>query len=270
MTAHPTLGRIRRGLSYTWLIALLLVVWEFSARLSPSVFFPPLSEVLVQFSEDWLSADPSTAFLSDRFWTTVPVSVSRLARGWVLAAVIGVAIGFLLGRSRIARSMFSPVIRFWMAVPNAALLPIALQFFGVSEWMSISLIAFGTVWLIAINTADGVAAVNPYWLRASRSLRLPKHVLLGRVVLPAASPHILAGFRISINFALILMIVAELYATTVGLGRDVALHQQTFQYQQMWSAFLLIALLGILINIVFDLAERHLLRWQRRGDLANL
>ncbi|MFT4306475.1 MAG: ABC transporter permease [Microbacterium sp.] len=262
-----TLGRL---VSFGWLAVALLVLWEVVARVSPTVFFPPLSVVLGQFGQDWLSGDVRTAFLSERFWSTVPVSLSRLARGWLLAVVAGIGIGFLLGRSGITRGLFSPVIRFWMAVPNAALLPIALQFFGVGEGTGIFLIFFGTVWLIVINTADGVAGVNESWLRAARSLRLPRHVLLARVVLPAASPHILAGLRISVNFALILMIVAELYATTAGLGHDIALFQQTFRYPQMWSAFLLIAALGILVNLVFDLIEARLLRWQRRGGFAQL
>ncbi|MDQ1131273.1 ABC transporter permease [Microbacterium sp. SORGH_AS_0888] len=260
---------LTRLLSYSWLLIALLIVWEVVARLSPTVFFPPLTVVLGQFAQDWLSPTPQTAFLSDRFWRTVPVSLSRLARGWLLAVVVGVTLGVVLGRSVTTRAMFNPVIRFWMSVPNAALLPIALQFFGVTEGMGIFLIFFGTVWLIVINTADGVSGVNASWLRSAQSLRLPRRVMLLRVVLPAASPHILAGLRISVNFALILMIVAELYATTTGLGRDIALYQQTFQYRQMWSAFLLIALIGVLVNVVFDLLEARLLRWQRRGGLLS-
>jgi ABC-type nitrate/sulfonate/bicarbonate transport system permease component len=252
------------------MLALLLVAWEVVGRVAPSVFFPPFSVVMTQFGEDWFSPDPAALFFSEKFWGSVPVSLSRLVRGWGLAVLFGLVIGFVLGRSPVARLMYSPVIRFWMSVPNAALLPIALQFFGVTEGMNIFLICFGTVWLITVNTADGVAGVNPDWLRSARSLHLPKATLYTRVVLPAAAPHILAGIRISVSFALILMIVAELYATTAGLGHDVALYQQTFRYKEMWSAFVLIALLGIAINVVFDLVERRILRWQRRSGLADL
>ncbi|WP_440709988.1 ABC transporter permease [Herbiconiux sp. YIM B11900] len=273
--ARPRAGRgfarrVLRPISSLWILALLLVAWEVVGRVAPSVFFPPFSVVMTQFAEDWWSGDPATLFLSEQFWASVPISLSRLARGWGLAVVFGLVIGFALGRSPIARMMYSPVIRFWMSVPNAALLPIALQFFGVTEGMNIFLICFGTVWLITVNTADGVAGVNPDWVRSARSLHLPRWTLYRRVILPAASPHIFAGLRISVSFALILMIVAELYATTAGLGHDVALYQQTFRYKQMWSAFVLIALLGIAINVLFDLLERRVLRWQRRTGLADL
>ena len=273
ITSRPafSVGRmLRRIASRAWLLVALLIVWEIVARLSPTVFFPPFSVVVVQFATDWFSPDPATFFLSENFYNAVPISLWRLARGWGLAVILGVSIGFLLGRSPVVRLLYSPIIRFWMSVPNAALLPIAIQFFGVSEAVTIFLICFGSMWLIAINTADGVSGVDQDWLRTARSLHLPRRTLYTRVILPAASPHILAGLRISVGFALILMIVAELYATTAGLGHDVALYQQTFRYKQMWSAFVLIALLGIGINVAFDLVETRLLRWQRRAGLASL
>lgn len=252
------------------MLVLLLVVWEIVGRRSKSVFFPPISVVWSQFLDDWLSTSPATLFLSHHFWGTVPVTLSRLVRGWAIAVVAGIAIGIVLGRSSVIRTMYSPVIRFVMSVPNAALLPIALQFFGLGGDMNIFLIAFGTVWLIAINTADGVGGVNEDWMKTARSLRLPKRTLYTRVIIPAASPHIFAGLRVSIGFALILMIVGEFYATTEGLGYEIARYQQTFRYSQMWSAFLLIALIGIAINLSFDAVERRSLRWQRRSGLADL
>ncbi|RFA09919.1 hypothetical protein B7R54_12435 [Subtercola boreus] len=262
--------RLPRSLLRLWMLVLLLAVWELVARTSPTVFFPPFTVVVGQFGTDWFGGPDAHLFLSEKFWSAVPISLSRLARGWGLAVVLGVVIGFALGRSPLVRMMYNPIIRFWMSVPNAALLPIAIQFFGVSEAVNIFLICFGSMWLIAINTADGVSGVDPDWLRTARSLRIPRGALWTRIIVPAASPHILAGLRISVGFALILMIVAELYATTSGLGHDVALYQQTFKYRQMWSAFILIALLGIVINLVFDVVEKRLLRWQRRAGLASL
>jgi len=266
--ARPVAVRLRRALrplASLWLLAALLLVWELAARADPSPFLPPFSVVAARFGEDWFAPAPGTLFLSERFLDAVPVSLSRLARGWALAAVLGIAIGVLLGRSRVARALASPVIRFWMSVPGVAVLPIALQFFGVSDAVSVFLIAFGSVWIIATHTADGVAGVDPGWLRTARSLRLPRSALLLRVVLPAAAPSILAGLRVSLGFGLVLMIVAELYATTAGLGHDIARYQQTFRYPEMWSAFLLVALLGIAFNSAVDLVERRVLRWRRRG-----
>lgn len=253
-----------------WLLVALLVAWEVYAKTSPTVFFPPLSDVLVQFRKDWLSSDPSKLFLSSNFYDTVPVSLGRLAAGWALAAVLGIVIGMALGRSPIMAGMYNPIVRFFMSLPNAALLPIVFQIFGPNSSMNVFLIFFGTVWLVVINTADGVSGVDPQWIRSARSLQLGKVALYRRVLLPAAMPQIMAGLRVSIGIGLILMIISELYATTAGLGYNVMVYQQTFQYRQMWSAFLLIALLGIALNAIMTTVEKRVLRWQRRSSLGDL
>lgn len=259
-----------RPIASLWLIALLMIAWEVFALASPTVFFPPLSDVLVQFRKDWLSGDPSKLFMSSNFYDTVPVSLGRLAAGWGLAAIIGVLFGLALGRSPILAGMYNPIVRFFMSLPNAALLPIVFTIFGANSSMNIFLIFFGTVWLIVVNTADGVCGVDSQWIRSAASMHLGKRDLYRRVLLPAAMPQIMAGLRVSVGIGLILMIVSELYATTAGLGFNVVLYQQTFMYKQMWSAFLLIALLGIALNAIMSAIEKRALRWQRRSSLSDL
>jgi ABC-type nitrate/sulfonate/bicarbonate transport system permease component len=259
-----------RSVSQGWLLAAVLIVWEVVARANRTVFFPPLSTVLAQFGRDWFGSNPLHLFLSDQFWHTATPSLSRLARGWALAVVVGIAGGVAVARVRIVRLMYNPMIRFWMATPKVVLLPVALQVFGISDSLNIFLIFFGTVWLIMVNTADGVTGVDPMWLRSAQSMRLSRPMLYWRVIIPAASPQILAGMRVSIGVGLILMIISELYATTAGLGFQVLQQQETFQYVGMWSAFVLIAVIGILLNFAFALVEKRLLRWQRRRGLSDL
>ncbi|MDC3724767.1 ABC transporter permease [Rhodococcus rhodochrous] len=262
--------RIRRAvnsLARFWLLALVLILWELVAQASSNVFFPPPSRIAEQFVDDWLAPTPSTAFLSEHFYATAMVSLKRLAAGWVLAAVIGIAVGVLLARSTVAARMYGPVVRFWLAVPNAILIPIAVKVFGVTDAMNIFMIAFGTVWLIIVNTADGVSTVDSSYLRSARSLHLGGVQLYSKVVIPAALPRITAGLRVSIGIGLILMIVSEFFATTAGLGYEVQLSQQTFQYTRMWSAFVLIAVIGLATNAAFAVVERRILHWQRREGL---
>lgn len=259
-----------RPLANLWLLGVLLVAWEIYARARPTIFFPPLTSILVQFRQDWLSGPPARAFLSDQFWTAVLPSMSRLAQAMLLALALGVAGGVLVARSPIIRGMYSPMIRFWLATPKVVLLPVALQVFGVSEALNIFVIFFGTVWLIMINTADGVGGVNAAWLRSASSMRLSRWQLYRHVILPAAAPQIMAGVRVSIGVGLIMVIVSEFYATTAGVGYEVMRFQETFSYLQMWSAFLLIAVIGLVLNLATALLERRTLRWQRRTGLGAL
>ena len=178
--------------------------------------------------------------------------------------------GFIVGRSRIVAQMYHPVIRFWMATPKVVILPIAVQIFGIADSMNIFLIFFGTMWLILVNTGDGVIGVDEAWIRSARSLQLSRFSFFRLVLLPAASPQIMTGLRVSIGIGLILMIVSELYATTEGLGYQVVLYQGSFDYVQMWSAFMLIALLGITLNLIFSALEKRALRWQRRTGLGGM
>jgi ABC-type nitrate/sulfonate/bicarbonate transport system permease component len=262
--------RFGKAIGSVWLVLVLLVLWEVFAKASPTVFFPPFSDVLEQFGKDWLSSDASRVFLSEHFYDTVPVSVGRLAAGWGIAVVAGVTLGTFMGRNAILAGMYNPIVRFFMSLPNAALLPIVFTIFGANSSMNIFLIFLGTVWLIVVNTADGVGGVDKQWLRSAHSMHVKGPALYRHVILPAALPQIMAGLRVSIGIGLILMIISEMYATTAGLGYDVVLFQQTFRYRRMWSAFLVIAILGILLNTVMNLVEKRLLRWQRRSGLGDL
>lgn len=253
----------RNLLSSLWLVALLLVAWEVVARIKKVRHFPPLSEIVRQFREDWLSSDVTSLFLTEHFWGNAGPSLQRFLIAWVLSIAIGVACGVALGRSRTLATMFNPVIRFSIATPKTILLPLAVTFFGVRDSMNIFLILIGTVWVVLINTMDAVAAIDRMWLRSAQSIGLTRGHLLVKVVIPAASPQILAGVRVSLGVGLILMVISELYATTSGIGYQITLAQRTFKYLPMWSAIMLVAMIGIALNVFYGLVEKRLLRWTR-------
>ncbi len=253
-----------------WLLGVVLVAWEVYGRASGSLFVPPISRIAENFVDVWLSGPASRLFLSDLFWDEVTTSLWRFARGWGLAVLVGIACGVVLGRSQAASRMYAPIVRFFAAIPNTVLLPIAVQIFGVTSGMNVFLIFLGSVWVVMINTADGVAGVDSMWLRSARSLRMSRLDLYRQVILPAAAPQIMAGLRVSLGIGLILMVISEMFATTEGLGYQIVVAQTSFRYLDMWSAFVLIGLIGIVLNLVFGTAEKRMLRWQRRTGLSGL
>jgi ABC-type nitrate/sulfonate/bicarbonate transport system permease component len=268
--APPTIRRIGRSLKTTWLLLVIFALWEMYARLNPSVFFPPISKIIENYCTVWLSSDPRQLFHSDLFIEQAGTSLGRFARGWALSIVIGIACGVALGASQIAARMYNPTVRFFASIPSTLLLPIAVQLFGVTSNMNIFLICLGSVWVIMINTCDGVAGVDQAWVRSARSLQLGTFTLYRKVILPAAMPQIMAGLRVSLGISLILMVIAELYATTVGLGHQIVIAQTSFQYLNMWSAFVVVGIIGITLNAIFSVIERRVLRWQRRAGLETL
>ncbi|HEX4760897.1 MAG TPA: ABC transporter permease, partial [Thermoleophilaceae bacterium] len=187
-----------------------------------------------------------------------------------IAAALGVLGGLLLGLSPRARRAAAPVVEFLRAIPPPALLPFAILVVGVGASMKIFVIAFVCVWPILLNTIDGVIGVDPTLRDTTRVYGISDRDRLWRVMLPAASPQIFAGLRTAVSLALILMVISEMVASTNGIGYFVLQSQRTFAIPEMWSGILLLGILGYVLNGVFVLLEKRLLRWHRGARASAL
>lgn len=134
---------------------------------------------------------------------------------------------------------------------------------GTESTMRISLIAFGSVWPVLLNTIEGVRTVDPLQIETARAFKLPAHARLFRVILPAAMPKMFAGLRVSFSLAIILMVVSEFVASTNGIGYRILVSQIMLQLTDMWCGIVLLAVLGLSLNFVFEWIEHHTLRWHR-------
>ena len=252
-----------RLLLSSWLIVAFGVAWEIWARWSPSLFIPTMGTILSTFADIWLSSDAKRLFLSEQFWTDASASLTRAGLGYMFAAVVGIVGGVILGVWRQASWFFDPLVRFGVSTPSTIFLPVAILIFGITTAMNIFLIAFGAVWVILINTLDGVRSLDRTTVLTARSLRLGRVRYLFKIVVPGASPQIFTGLRVSIGIALILMIVAELFAASEGLGFFISFSQRRFNYPNMWAGILLVGLIGIAANTLFAIVEARVLRWHR-------
>ena len=248
----------------------LIILWEFAARKAGSIFFPPPSEILHRAATLWLSGKPQRLFLSDSVFQDVLPSIFRLLLGWALAVLIGIPFGILIGRSRNLSDFVNPSLQFLRAIPGPALIPIFIILLGTESTMRVTLIAFGSVWPILLNTIEGTHTVDPVQLDTARAFQIPRHARLWRIVLPAAMPKILAGMRVSLALAVILMVVSELVASTSGIGYRIQNAQIMFLLTDMWCGIILLALIGYTLNLLFLKFERRVLAWYRgaRGQTA--
>jgi len=248
----------------------LIIVWEFAARKAGSIFFPPPSEILHRAASLWLSGPPHQLFLSDSVFQDVLPSIFRLLGGWAFAVLIGIPLGILIGRSRNLSDLVNPSLQFLRAIPGPALIPIFIILLGTESTMRVTLIAFGSVWPILLNTIEGTRTVDPVQIDTARAFRIPRHARLWRIVLPAAIPKIFAGMRVSLALAVILMVVSELVASTSGIGYRIQNAQIMFLLTDMWCGIILLALIGYTVNLLFLKFERRVLAWHRgaRGRTA--
>ena len=239
----------------------LLVAWGLWSAGSDTFYFPPLTEILSTFADTWLF---------ERVGSDVVPSLVRMGLGYALAATVAVTGGVLLGLSRRARLAAGPVVEFLRAIPPPALLPFGILVLGVGDVMKVFLIAFVCLWPVLLNTIDGVTGIDPTLRETTRAYGVSRRDRILRVVLPAASPRIVAGLRTSLSLALILMVISEMVASTNGIGYFVLQAQRSFAIAEMWSGIFLIGILGYAFNAGFVLLERRVLRWHRGARASAL
>jgi ABC-type nitrate/sulfonate/bicarbonate transport system permease component len=248
----------RRALKITLEIAVPLAIlgaWQAYTVHLDSAKFPRLSTILVEFRQMWLFS---------QFNEHVVPSLERIAAGFGIAVVIGVALGIPIGLSRWARLWTMPHIEYWRAMPPPALLPISIILVhSIGNRQKIAFIAFFCIFPILLNTIDGVRGIDPTLMESARSYNIPRREAIRRIVLPAASPQIAAGMRTSVSLAVIMMVLSEYFSSTSGVGYVLLISKNTFEFTPMWAAIVLIGVLGYLLNVVFLLAERRLLAWHR-------
>ncbi len=190
-------------------------------------------------------------------------TVARMLQGWLLASLIGVALGALIGISPAARAWLQPTLEFVRPLPASALLPLAISIFGLSPGMVLSVVAFGAMWPVLLATVHGFAAVEPRLREVAACLQLSRGAFVWKVGLPNALPDVLAGMRLSMTVSLIVAVVGEMIASQSGLGQAILLAARAFRASELFAGIVLLGLIGFASNALLAWAEHRLLRWQR-------
>ncbi len=189
-------------------------------------------------------------------------TVLRMLLGWLLASLIGVALGALIGASDTARSWIAPTLEFIRPLPASAVMPLAISLLGLSSGMVLAVVAFGAMWPVLLATVHGVASVHLRLREVAHALQLSRTAFVLKIGLPNALPDILAGMRLSITVSLIVAVVGEMIASQSGLGQAILLAARAFRANELFAGIVLLGLIGFLSNALLALAERRLLKWQ--------
>ena len=241
-------------------VVLVAVLWAWTNQ-SDTFYYPPLSDVFEKFADTWVF---------ERFGSDVWPSLRRMAIGYGVAVLVAVVVGTALGSSRTLRRAFAPIVEFLRSIPPPALLPFAIVVIGVGDDMKVFIIAFVCLWPVLLNTIDGINGIDPTLRDIARSYGISGRDRLLRMTLPAASPQIFAGMRLSLSLAVILMVISEMVASTNGIGFFVLQSQRSFAIPEMWSGILLLGILGYLLNLIFVIVERRVLAWHRGAKASAL
>jgi ABC-type nitrate/sulfonate/bicarbonate transport system permease component len=215
------------------------------------LFLPPFSLVLDQLYATLAQGELVPPLL---------VSLYRTAMGLLLAAVIGIPLGFVMVRSRVMAWLFDPIVAFGNPAPKLALIPIFTLWFGIDHLSKIMLVAATTVFPFILAAAAGARSVPLNQIWAARAMGSSELTLLRRVVLPASLPALLSGVRVAVPTALLTTFTAEMVAGG-GLGGALVLAQRYFESPTVYAYLLVMLACGYLLDVELLRIRRRLLRW---------
>lgn len=248
---RPLQAQAWQALLPLWGVALAVLLWELGVRAlaqrTPiAAAFAPLE-----------AARAGIALLaSGELWPHVGVSLERVAIGLAIATLLGVPLGVATGLSRHFARASTPLFQFLRMVSPLSWMPIAVMVLGVGDAPVYFLLAFAAVWPILLNTAAGVAQLDPHWLLLARSLSATRRETVWRVVLPGITAHILTGVRLAIGIIWIVLVPAEMLGVSAGLGYFILDTRDRLAYAELMAVVVLIGALGYALD--------HLARWLHR------
>jgi ABC-type nitrate/sulfonate/bicarbonate transport system permease component len=189
------------------------------------------------------------------------VSLFRMFVGYGLSAISAIFCGLIIGHNRIVSHFTEPLIEFCRPTPVSAIIPIVILLLGIGNEMKIFIVAWASFWPILVNTIDGVRGVDRTLIDTAKTYGASSWELFKRVILPAASPYIVTGMRVSIAISLIVTVIAEMLAGNSGIGFFVLDAERTFRIPEMYAGVFSMAVVGYLVNRLFVLVESIVMGW---------
>jgi ABC-type nitrate/sulfonate/bicarbonate transport system permease component len=242
-------------------IALFFAVWYAAALLNTHVFkvFNPL---LLPAPHTVLFAGVEMV-RSGELQVDILASMSRVVQGFALAAIVAVAVGTAVGRSRRVEYLVEPTIELLRPIPPLAFLPMMVLWFGIGETSKVAFIAYAAFFPIFTTTVEGIKYVDPLLIRAAASLGASERDIFRYVVLPAALPNIITGLRIGFGLSFFVIVAAEFIAADSGLGFLINDARTFFLVANMLLGAAVIGATGFTFNILLRRLEAWLLRWRK-------
>ncbi len=255
--AAGELRTLRRAAQNALPFVVVGALWEATAHLGvfPAQFFPSLEKiagVIVRLTFNGVLPHHALDTLL------------RLAAGFALAAIVGVTIGVIMGRSRRAEDYLLPLISIGAPIPGLAYAPLFLLWFGPGNVPSVLLVAFVSAFPIIYNSWTGVKAVKEIWLRSAQSMGADDRRLFRQVILPGALPYIMTGLRLGLAQAWRILVAVEMLAAVPwGLGWMIFGAQEFLNTDVMLAGIAVIALIGLALEkLVFQPLENFtVVRW---------
>lgn len=236
-------------------IVLFLAAWEGSSRAG---WLDPLFA-----SSPSLILEKLVSMISDgSLWPHVLASANIAGLGFGFSVLVGVPLGLAMGRSKNIRAAVEPFTTALNASPQVAFLPLLIIWLGIGVASKVALVFLGSVIIMVINTEAGVMQVDRRLVETARSFMANERQVLLKVVLPSALPYIIAGMRLGVGRTLVMVVVAEIYAATKGLGYLIFQAGGLYDTAQVFVGVVVLASAGMAFNALLRWVEKRMAPWQ--------
>jgi NitT/TauT family transport system permease protein len=224
-------------------------------------------------SKEWV--DPRffgrPSLIWDAFWEYIPSEGNQLnvratftavGLSFVIGSVLGTLAGLILGLSRWVDDVIGPFLVPLNSIPRIALAPMFIAWFGLTMQAKVVLAVTIVFFILAENARSAVRSVDPDLMTMATVVGLKRATLLWKVVLPSAVPTMFAGLRLTFTYSLLGVIASEMIAAVEGLGQEIVLYSSSYQINTVFAIIIELVIIAVVVNTVFRVAERRLLRWQ--------
>ncbi|SMO96720.1 ABC transporter permease subunit [Paracoccus laeviglucosivorans] len=254
---HPAVARtgVPRGFRRALGPLLMVVLWQLA---SVTGVLP--AEVLAAPSTVIGSA--ATLLETGELQAAILVSLKRVVAGLALGGSIGILLAVTAGLTRLGEDLVDAPMQMLRTVPNVALIPLLIIWFGIGEAPKIALIALATAFPLYINVYAGIRGVDQNLVEAARTLGMGRTAMVRHVILPGALPNALTGFRYALGVAWLALVFGEQINATAGIGYLMATAREFFQTDVIVVCLVVYALLGLAVDFIVRFLERSLLSWR--------
>lgn len=194
-------------------------------------------------------------------WSNMGFSIYRITMGFVLAVVLGVPLGIFAGSLKKFEAVIAPICEFIRYMPVPAFVPLVMVWCGIGEWAKIIVVFLGTFFQLVLMIADDTRSVSDDLLSSSYTLGTSRWTTITKVLIPAMAPRMMLTLRMMIGWAWTYLTVAELVASSSGLGYSILKAERFFHTESIFSGILVIGLLGLITDRIFAFAIKKMFPW---------
>lgn len=240
-------------------VMLFFAIWETACRAFgiSQLVLPPPSAVLEVLYLKWPA-----------IWPHAIATLMTTSVGFVGAVIAGVAVGVLIGSSRLAYAALYPTLVGFSTVPKVALVPILVLWFGAGTWPAILTAMSMGLFPVVVNVATGLATIEPELKEIMHVLKAKKIDILWHISLPRSLPYLFASLKVAITLAFVGAVVSETVASNKGIGNMMMIASSNFDVPLTFAGLLVLAAMGIAFYAIFAMLELRLTGWARRGAVS--